>query len=224
MTNKVDNFKWLAGALEVGGDMGFKTQHQTKKGVEYIYAYPRIRIGDEDKKKVSKLTDLFEGSITKSDNTYSWFTTNVGGAVEIAEGIAPYAPSRRETITAYRNFENEPDPLERLRIAEENGSFDRVTVTTRSDYDELVQSVDFLTGVLEFRGAIYFEKYFANGHDTGKRRPSLNIGTSNLGLLEAAWNLFERAGNIGVRNYQGTELKVLIDGLLLVRILFVITH
>lgn len=204
------SYEWLAGMFEVGGAMYFTVSYSTQKGVQYPHAYPVMQIGERDIDKLTKFKSLVGGNFKKGNSNSSpmyWYLQGVK-AVPLAEGMAPFAPSRQEIILAYLLWEDAESMDEKIEIAQNSRQEKSPLNLQVSDYTSLVKNPDFVAGVIDMRGSFYTNEAFNNTATEdvyGWSFPRLSISTTNRLLLEAMQQ--EYGGSIEEVILKGTKQK-----------------
>lgn len=203
-----DYQQWLGGIFEAGGAMYFEIMEQTRLGRTHIYAYPFIKLSDNDEMRVKKFQNLVGGKINRSGiNTHQWWMMGEK-AVALAQEMAPFSPSRSEIITAFENWE-QAEIEERIEIAREVSESETENNLTKNDYRLLVCSAPFLAGVLDARASFYMNETFNPGSDKsyGWVFPRMHLNTTNVPLVEALQERY--GGNIGVVQRIGETRNIL---------------
>lgn len=184
---------WLGGVFESGGSIYFDVHNLTREEKKYHYAYPTLRIGNNDQRKGEMLKDFFGGSVTKTKDKNSWHWGIKGTkASKLLFAMEEYSPSRRRIIEAVDEWTNTSSPQERVEIAKQFTEGHDINPVTVEDYKRLVDDPKFVAGVIDNRGAVYHrEAGFSADKSYGHVYPELRVQTQNRALLKA---LIERFG------------------------------
>lgn len=172
--------EWLGGVFEVGGFLSFLVttdRHGTS------YGLPVMGMGDKELVVVENLAQFAGGSVrSKTKPTKQWQATGARAAW-LGAIMEPYAPSWGDVISAFEvhtglDGREQKVDLARRFIGKEN----RVEVPL-AVYNGLVQSPEFVGGVVDARGSFSFQ-----GHADRNPSPRLSVNTTNLSLLESLQN------------------------------------
>ncbi len=205
------NPAWLAGIFEVGGAIYFEIRSTRKESGVYTYSYPFLKLTDKDPNKMQRFQRIVGGrvNVNKRTGSSNWYIMGKS-AVDLTTNMSSHAPSRRAIIEAFENWEV-ADKVERIGIAQEMMTHNRIDIVEQGDYEDLVRDPDFLAGVIDSRGSIYMCE-LVNASKNPLRRglygwvfPKLNIHSTNIFLLEALKN--EYGGYVGVAYRRGEEVK-----------------
>lgn len=185
---------WLAGLLEVAGTVTLQTETVRRKGrYEYEYATPVIKMGDDNRERMSMLQQLAGGKLRQpgGHNTVEWNSKSYA-AIILAELIAPFAPSRQEALTAFFNWAQIDDREERVDIASTlQQSPNRETTVTANDYKTLVKKPRFVAGIIDARATFLTPEHVdPNYPDYGWIYSAIAVASTNTPLLEAMENQF----------------------------------
>lgn len=200
--------QWLGGIFEACGAMYFEIREQTRWGRTHVYAYPFIKLSDNDELRVQKFQNLVGGKIDRSrNNTHQWWMIGEK-AVALAQEMAPFSPSRHEIIMAFENWYH-AEIEERIEIAREISESETDNNLTKDDYRLLVSSPPFLAGVLDARASFYMNETFNVGSDKsyGWVYPRMHVNTTNVPLVEALQERY--GGNIEVATHRGETRRIL---------------
>lgn len=186
------SIRWLAGALEAGGTIGFAIQRS--RG--YTYGVPFIALHEPNESFVGLLKTEFGGSNRPQRNSWEWRLSGPKVA-ELAAAMEPYVVSRKEMVMAMQNW-MQADTADRVQIAKDMKGYDRYQDGSQEEYEALVKDPLFVAGVLDNRGSIY------SSSENGYATPRIDVYSKNQPLLSA---LKERYGG---KVYVKTEAGIII--------------
>lgn len=146
---------WLGGILEVAGLMRFEVSTPRKTGVRY--ANPLIQLGDTQE-RVMALQKMLDGKTGHSPRGKTWYwRVRSTAAVDLAESMRPFAPSRAAAIEAFLEWED-AEIADRLEIAQDFNSEHARTADFGSvdpnAYAKLAKNGVFLAGIIDGAGRL----------------------------------------------------------------------
>lgn len=148
---------WLAGIFEVAGSLCFvKNTKILTNGEIQEYTYPLMALTDE-KHVIEQLPHLIGGNVrryVRSQTSYVWDLKG-SKAVDLAQTMERYAPSRQEIITAFTNWERGESPEEKSEIAGDQQRRGLNLSIQETDYIDLIQNPNFVAGVVDARSHSY---------------------------------------------------------------------
>jgi len=167
----INNLKYLAGALEVGGVYNF-----IKTASSYR---PHISITD-NQEELQQIKDIYGGTVNKAPpNSWTWEIFD-DEAIQLGKNIYMYTPSRRATVDAFDRFNNELVGATKRIIVNAENKRDRFLKIDQEDYRELILDPYFIAGVIDNRGV--FTRTIKKSGNIYKR---LALSSKNRALLEA---------------------------------------
>lgn len=196
---------WLGGILEVAGLMRFEVSAPRKSGQRY--ANPLIQLGDT-REKVGALQKMLGGKTGHSPRGKTWYwRVRSTAAVDLAESMRPFAPSRAAAIEAFLAWED-AEIADRLEIAQDFNSEHARTAdfgsVDPSAYARLAKDGAFLAGIIDGAGR------FSPGTDSDMIRGidwvhhDLVVVSKNQVLLEYLRTLY--GGSIWTRYKPGEKV------------------
>lgn len=170
----------LGGLFETAGHISIaeKTRLRNLKSKGTVYrttVNSIITFTDNREAKIYKFMEMFGGYVRPSSINASWkWCTESLKALKIAEAIYDYAPQRMSQLALIEALGRTDDLAERLVIAEKFKNLSRRTPVL-SDYGALLSNPEFLAGVFEARGFLFYPKDSRGKIDKDNYRVMLDI-------------------------------------------------